>query len=67
MDTNILKLNTDKTELILLCSKRNAESVSDLSIKIGDFEIKPSLCVINLGALLDSRLDMEQQVNSVCR
>jgi len=67
MHLNMLKLNADKTELILFCSKRNAERMSDIAITVGDSVIKPSTCARNLGAFLDSKLDMEQHVNSVCR
>ena len=34
---------------------------------VGDSNIKPSLCVRNLGASLDSRMIMEQHVNFVCK
>ena len=67
MHHNMLKLNADKTELILFSSKPNADCISDLTIKVGCSEIKPSSHVRNLGALLDSKMDMEKQVNSVCR
>ena len=67
MNQNMLKLNADKTELILFSSKHNAGRISDVTVKVGDSIIKPTSCVKNLGAFLDSRMDMEQHINAVCR
>ena len=67
MKCNLLKLNTDKTEVILFVSKKFANEVKDVSIKVGDSVIAPSTSVRNLGAILDSQMTMEEQVNSVSR
>ena len=67
MHTNMLKLNSDKTEMIVFASYKNELSSQEITINIGSSEIKPSLVVRNLGAMLDSKMDMEQQINSVCR
>ena len=67
MQANMLKQNADKTEVIIFTSERNAGLVNGISVTVGDSNIKPSSCVRNLGAWLDSRMDMEQHVNSVCK
>ena len=68
MHGNVLKQNADKTEVILFTSERNAGLVNnDISVTVGDSDIKPSSCVRNLGAWLDSRMDMKRHVNSVCK
>ena len=67
MHGSMLKLKADKTEVILFTSKCNANLVSDISVNVGVCEIKPTTSVRNLGAILDSRIDLEQHVNSVCR
>ena len=67
MQANMLKQNADKTEVIIFTSGRNAGLVNGISVTVGDSNIKPSSCVRNLGAWLDSRMDMEQHVNSVCK
>ena len=59
----MLKQNADKTEVIVFTSRL----VSEISVTIGDSNIKFSSCVKNLGAWLDSRMDMERHVNSVCK
>ena len=66
MHTNMLKLKSDKTEMIVFDSYKN-ESSQEITINICSSEIKPSLVVRNLGAMLDSKMDMEQRINSVCR
>ena len=67
MNGNMLKLNTDKTEVIVFSSQRNASLIDNVSVTVGDSTITPSSCVRNLGVSLDSRLDMEQHVNSISR
>ena len=67
MHGNMLKQNADKTEVIVFTSERNAGMVNDISVTVGDLDIKPSSYVRNLGAWLDSRVDMERHVNSVCK
>ena len=67
MHGNVLKQNEYKTEIIVFTSERNAGLVNDISVTVGDSDIKPSLCVRNLGAWLDSRMDMERHVNSFCK
>ena len=49
----------------MFTSERNARLVSEISVTVGDSNIKSSLCVRNLGAWLDSRMDMEWHVYSV--
>jgi hypothetical protein len=65
MDNNFLKLNADKTEVIVFVPKRS--DVEDLTVRVGDYVIKPSTTVRNLSAVLDTHLDMEQHVNSASR
>ena len=65
MNNNLLKLNADKTEVIVFTPKRI--KVENLTVQVGNAVIKPTSHVRNLGALLDSHLDMEQHVNSISR
>ena len=67
MHNNMLKLNTDKTEVIVFSSKHNEQFVGDLEMTVGQSKIKPSAVVRNLGASFDSRMNMMNHVNSVCR
>lgn len=67
MHANMLKLNTDKTEMIMFSSQRNLQHIENINVKVGDSNTEPSTCVRNLGAFLDSRMDMEKHVNSVTK
>ena len=70
MNNNMLKLNTEKTELIVFRSDRSSSTVSNISnisVKVDQSEITQSSSVRNLGAFLDSKMNMEQHVNSVCK
>ena len=67
MNTNMLKLNTDKTEVMLFTSKANAKYVENVSVKIGKSLIQSTDHVRNLGAIFSPSMEMEHQINSVCR
>ena len=66
MTINKLKLNTDKTELAVFCSKFRAKP--DLfSIKVGNQIIHPKKSLKNIGAIFDETVSMLPQVNSICK
>ena len=46
-----LKINDDKTELILIGSRQQLGKINDVcNISVGDYDIYPSSCVRNLSA-----------------
>jgi hypothetical protein len=55
MNSNMLKINADKTKVIVFTSQKNEKHIESISVKIGGEDIKPSKCVRNLGAFLDSK------------
>ena len=67
MNTNMLKLNTDTTEVMLFTSKANGKYAENVSVKVGESLIQSTDRVINLGAIFSPSMEMEQQINSVCR
>ena len=67
MKENKLKLNDDKTEFIILGSRRNLKKVISKNIWIGEHQIKPSACVRNIGGYFDAEMRMEVQVKETCR
>ena len=67
MHINMLKLNADKTEVELLSAKYINKIHSDLSINVGGATILRSNCAGKLGVWLDSKMNIEKHVNSVCR
>ena len=67
MDENRLKLNDDKTEIILFGSDKNLKDVNKSSIEIGDTCISFAPFVKNLGIYLDSNLSMSKQISHVMK
>ena len=58
MSQNILKLNEDKTEVIVFGSRKYLEGMPSISIRVGDCTITPTRSVRNLGAHFDSRMNI---------
>ena len=67
MHQNMLKLNADKTEVMLFSSKHNSRTMDTISVDMGNSSIASTSCVRNVGVMFDSNMTMEQQVNAVCR
>ena len=59
---NRLKLNDDKTELIVFTPKRFKNLSETLKVTVGDIVINTSSIVRDLGVLLDDRVSMESHV-----
>ena len=65
MCKNLLKLNQDKTELVVISSKfRNRPNLE--YVRVGDEFIAPNLSVRNLGVNMDNYFCMEQHVKKIC-
>ena len=63
---NKLKLNGDKTELLVLTARHRPPPPLD-SILIGADIIKASKSAKNIGVWLDSVLSMDVQINNICK
>ena len=70
MNQIMLKLNDDKTELIVFTSKYKQDLYNDLSITIGDTVVDYSSQIKDLGVIFDQVLSLRQQVpytSNTCR
>ena len=67
MHHNMLKLNADKTKVMLFYSRHNAKSMDTISVTVGNTLIASTSHVKNLGVMFDSTMTMEKQVNNVSR
>ena len=67
MNQNMLKLNDDKTELIVFTSKYKQDLYNDLSITIGDTVVDCSSQVKDLGVIFDRVLSLRQHVSYTSR
>ena len=66
MRVNMLKLNSENTEVVLFTSKHNTMQMN-VTVRVGDIDITSVNSVKNLGVIFDSAMNMEQHLNSVCR
>ena len=68
MESNKMKLNDDKTE-VMLCNRKGNGKVccKNISLNLNGCPIQSSTHVKNLGVLLEHDLSMDMQVNNLCR
>ncbi len=67
MGSHSLKLNNDKSEMILLGSAAHLAKVKVSHINIVNCKIKPSVVCKNLGVTFDSAMSMSNQVSNICK
>ena len=63
MRTNLLKLNDEKTDLIVLGTRQQLSKVGDVTIMIGNDTILPVPSVWNLGIHFDKELKWVVHIN----
>ena len=67
MDENRLKMNSDKTEFILMGSKQQLQKASTSEIVINGQTIERRKKIKYLGADLDEELSLKEMINRKCR
>ena len=67
MLSNKLKLNDEKSELLILSPKQQIRRVMDESIKVGDTVVKAVPAARNLGAMFDNVLSMDRHIKKICQ
>ena len=68
MNDNFVKLNDDKTELLIITTHEELSKISDISIKVGDQSISPSEDPPrNLGVIFDSTCCLDAHVAKLYR
>ncbi len=63
----MLKLNEDKTELIVFAPKSKVKELSGRNLKFGNNIVSDSSCIKNLGVFFDNTLTMNQQISAVTK
>jgi hypothetical protein len=63
---NKLKLNEDKTELLLISSKFQSRPVIN-SIQVGEEAIQHQSSVRNLGAIFDQDMSFNEHISKICK
>ena len=67
MSSNKLKLNTDKTEVMLVGSASRVALDESECANIGGNSVPFKMSVKYLGVHLDQTLSKQQHINSICR
>ena len=68
MKENFLKLNDDKTEVLVITTRSGLSDSLSVSIRVGDQDIPPSdNPPRNLGVIFDSALSLKSHISSVCK
>jgi len=67
MCTNMLKLNQDKTELIVFAPKHKVKSLTKLQFNFDGAILSESSCVRNLGVFFHQTLSMEQYASAITK
>ena len=67
MEANYLKLNDSKTEFVIFGTQIDLAKVSGWTVTVGNSEILPSKSARNIGAFMDSALNMETHINNIIR
>ena len=66
MSIRMLKLNDDKTEMVIFCSKHHLGQYDHCTTSIGDSAIIPVRHVRNIGVQMDDHFSMISQVTAIC-
>uniref|UniRef100_A0A3P9HS96 Reverse transcriptase domain-containing protein n=1 Tax=Oryzias latipes TaxID=8090 RepID=A0A3P9HS96_ORYLA len=64
---NLLKLNSAKTELLLVSSKSTLSKATSLTLSIESSSVSPSPQMKSLGVILDSSLSFQSHINNITR
>ena len=66
MALRMLKLNDEKTKMVIFTSKHHLRMYGGCSLTIGDDTVSPSDRIRNLGVHMDQHLTMTDHVTAVC-
>ena len=66
MALRMLKLNDEKTKMMIFTSKHHLRMYGGCSLRIGDDTVSPSDRIRNLGVHMDQHLTMTDHVTAVC-
>ena len=66
MKLNYLKLNDEKTEVLLLGTRQALSKLPSITVSVGDLQITSDKFVKNLGSIFDAELSMDRFISTKC-
>ena len=67
MRKNMLKLNDEKTEVLVISTPYFTDRLHETKLRIDDTGVQASESARNLGVIFDNNLDMSNHIKTVCR
>ena len=67
MSVNLLKINTDKTEVIMFALPAHVSRYGETSLRVGNDDIKVTRPVWNLGFYMNSTMNNKDNVAKTCQ
>ena len=67
LQINLLKLNEEKTEVVVMGLKNMLHKLPNIHIHIGDESVDPTDSVKNIGVIMDKHLNMKEHILAACR
>ena len=67
MSVNLLKINTDKIEFIMFGAPSYVSRYGDISVRVGNDDIKVTRSVQNLGFQMNFTMNNKDNVAQICR
>ena len=67
MSANRVKLNGDKTKMLIIGTPQQCLKVSNLTLNVADSIIESSETVQNLGAIVGNHMNLKSHVNTICK
>ena len=67
MMKNMLKLNHEKTEVLVISIPYFTDKLKETNLRVGDASVLASESARNLGVMFDNTLNMSHHIKTVCR
>ena len=67
MRENFLKLNEEKTEILIITSRHFKTYIPDVEFAFGNTKVIPSEKAKNIGVIFDNQMTLSNQISNVCR
>lgn len=67
MASSFLKLNDDKTEMLIIGTQAMLKKLPPLTLTVGNDCISPAASARNIGAIFDNNLSMSNHVSQICK